>query len=186
MATVVGKVTQDFRSYFLDHVGNIYESADTTNTATQKWHFGVTYFRYGEGGWIDPGSGRVQRTPVDDDIRRASAPLIQDLDAAVDSTRALIDQRYPSDSRAVSSYMPLTSGDITKVSARVLEITCTLDLGDFNDDGLGNNPEIWELGIYMDHPTQSGQKLLVFYGTLSDKQTKTSAAQLSNTMRITF
>lgn len=184
MAVIVGKVTEDFRKYMLRLIAKTNEASDTTNTGTAKWNFGITHFKYGEGGWIDPGSGRVRRNPVEDDIRYQSGVLIQDLDAEVDATRPLIDQRYPADSRAVFQ-KALTSGDITHLTDRILAITCTLDTSEFNDDGSGNDPEIWELGVFMDHPTESGEKLLAFYGTF-DKQTKTSAISLSNTMKITF
>lgn len=147
----------------------------------------IKFFKVGEGGWQDPGSGKRARTP-DNSLRRLSAPLIQDLDCIVDPTRASIDQRYPSDSRAYFK-KNLISTDFTFEAPNVLKVRCTLDYSEFNDDGFGNYPEIWEIGVFADHPTIGGlaadQGLMIAYGTFP-LESKTPAKQIENYMRLVF
>jgi hypothetical protein len=110
--------------------------------------------------------------------------LIQDLDALVDPTRAVIDQRYPADSRATFS-KALNPVDISFTGTTTLRIECLLDFSDFNDDGFSNNPEIYEIGIFTDHPTEAGESLMVAYGTFP-VQIKDNATQLLNIVNIVY
>lgn len=182
MAVVPGVVTADARLYLPQLLGGIYQPG-TTTVAGSIWNPTLTHFKVGEGGWIDPGSGKVPRTP-DPALRRLSAPLIQDLDAIVDATRAPIDQRYAVDERATFE-KALTSGDFLFEGPTTIRVRCLLDFAEFNDDGFGNDPEIYEIGVFCDHPVEAGEKLMVAYGTFP-VQTKDNSKQLENLIRITF
>lgn len=131
----------------------------------------IDQFRVGEGGWIQTLAGRVARTPD---------PSLTDLDVAINPSR------YPLDSRA-SFAKALAPGDITYTSLTdggMLEVTCLLDFGEFNDDGYGNFPNIQEIGLFSDNPSAPG-KIMVAYVTLA-MQEKNPAVQLSNAVKISF
>ena len=170
MAVIPAVVTEDAKVFLPQMLGGL---------VTFKV---IVSFKVGEGGWIDPGTGKEPRDP-ESDLRRLDNGL-QDIDAIVDPTRAGVDQRYPSDSRG-SFEKSLVLSDMSFVSPNKLEIRCLLDLADFNDDGNGNNPEIWEIGVFTDHPTVGGQKLMMAYGTFP-QQVKTSGAPILNIVRIVF
>lgn len=154
---VVGAATEDARKYLPQILGGIVAQGYTVGTSSI-----FTHFKVGEGGWIDPGSGRVARAP-DATLRRLDNS-IQDIDSIVDPTRLLINQRYPASERA-TFMKALTPADISFVAPTKLQIRCFLDFGEFNDDGFGDFPEIWEVGIFGTHPTVGGQKLMWGYGT---------------------
>jgi hypothetical protein len=183
MAIIPGVVTEDARKYWPQLIGTLFTPATTTNTGATEWDPRIKTFKVGEGGWIDPGPGREARTP-DATLRRVTAPLIQDIDALVDPTRAPIDQRYPADSLGTFE-KALTGTDFTFEAPTTIRIKCLLDFADFNDDGNGNDPEIFEIGIFCDHPTESGEKLMLAYATFP-KQIKDNTKQLENVVRIVF
>ena len=129
----------------------------------------LVQFKYGEGGWIDPGGGPVPRTPD---------PTLTDIDAILDPLRPVPSQRYPATSWA--SYAKLfIGGDITFVAPNTIRCRCFLDLAEFNDDGYGNSPEVWELGVF-----DSGGRM-IGYGTFPI-QIKDNTKVLDNTMIFTF
>lgn len=188
MAIVVAKLTEDALKYWPQLFGGLMGDPSTTTVPgvpPTSWDPRIKFFKVGEGGWMDPGSGRVRRTPVKD-LRRLSSPLIQDLDCVVDATRALIDQRYASDERATFK-KDLTAGDFSFTAPSTIEIQCLLDFAEFNDDGDGNDPEIWEIGIFMDHPEVGSldpdEGLMIAYGTV-DEQIKNAGKQILNVVRI--
>lgn len=183
MAIVAAVVTEDARKYWPQFFGGLLGDPATSTSVGVQWDPRISHFMVGEGGWVDPGGGKVPRTP-DTTLRRLSAPLIQDLDAAIDPTRPGIDQRYPSDSLATFSKV-LGPGDMSFTGTSTLRIECLLDFADFNDDGFANSPEIYEIGIFMDHPTEAGESLMVAYGTFP-VQVKDSGTQLLNIVNITF
>jgi len=150
MAIVPAVVTEDARVYFPQMQAGL---------VPYKL---INYFKVGEGGWIDPGGGAVARTPVDN-LRRLDNSL-QDIDAIVDTTRAALDQRYPADSQNYYG-KTLTISDFSFISPNKLEIRCNLDSAEWLDDGYGNSPEIWEIGVFCDHPVVGGQRLMIAYGT---------------------
>lgn len=187
MAVIPAVVTDDARKYFPQFFGGLMGAPGTPTvpgTPPTVWDPRIKFFKVGEGGWVNPGSGDVPRTP-DSSLRMLSSPLIQDLDAAVDPTRAAINQRYSSTGRATFK-KDLSVSDISYVGSNTIEIDCLLDFTDFNDDGYGNSPEIWEIGIFVDHPEVGGlatdQGLMIAYGTFP-KEVKTSAKQILNTVR---
>lgn len=123
----------------------------------------ITLFRVGEGGWVDTAAGTVPRTP---------SPALTDLDCTLNP------DRYPTTSRAVYE------GAIEDIGivGSTLVFTCTIPMGSFNDDGNGDFPEIWEIGLFMS--IEAGE-VMVAYGTMQ-AQTKTPAGQLTNTVRLSL
>lgn len=183
MAIVEAVITEDARKYWPQFFGGLANDPATSTLVGSTWDPRINLFKVGEGGWVNPGGGAVPRTP-DPALRRLAAPLIQDLDAIVDAGRPLIDQRYAADSRATFS-KALTPANVLFEGTSAIRVDCLLDFADFNDDGFGNNPEIYEIGLYSDHPTEAGEYLMVAYGTFP-VQIKDNATQLLNTIRITF
>lgn len=177
MPVVIGVATEDARKYLPQILGGL---------VTQSYTVGInsifTHFKVGEGGWINPGGGPIPRAP-DATLRRLDNS-IQDIDAIVDPTRLLINQRYLASERA-SFEKALTVADFSFVPPTKLEIRCFLDFGDFNDDGFGNDPEMWEIGVFGTHPTVGGQKLLWGYGTFNVQQ-KNVGVTIENLLRIVF
>jgi len=182
MAVIPGVVTDDARLYLPQILGGLFIPASVTDTGASEWDPRIKTFKVGEGGWIDTGSGAVPRAPVSD-LRRVSAPLIQDLDCVVDPTRAPADQRYPSDSLATFE-KALTGADFLFEAPTTIRIRCRLETIDFNDDGFGNKPSIFEIGVFADHPVESGEKLLVAYATFPEQVKQ--PLPLENFIRITF
>jgi hypothetical protein len=174
--------TNDYISYLLKFAAGLQGDPATSTVVGTQWDPRIKVFKVGEGGWIDTLGGRQARPP-DPDLRRATAPFIQDLDAVVDSTRDVANQRYPALGRT-SFTKNLVSGDFSVVSPNVIQVTCRLDMGDFNVSDSGGSPEIWELALFCAHPTVAGQRLMVAYCTFSG-QVKTSAAPIENIVQLT-
>lgn len=124
-----------------------------------------TTFKVGEGGWVDAVGGPVRRTPS------AAYTTID----ALDGSRSLL---YATDSRASFS-KTLIPADFTFTAPSTMEVRCLLDFGEFNDDGFGHSPEIWELGVF------DGDGNMVAYATFP-KQIKDNTKQLENIVKITF
>jgi len=115
---------------------------DTCKTQWAKMHGDlipfskISFFRMGEGGWQNPGP-----------VPRIPDPTFTDLDALLDPSRALINQRYAADER-FAYQKSFVGGDIVEISPGVLRCRCFLDFGEANNDGFGNSPEFWEIGVY--------------------------------------
>lgn len=184
MPTIDAVVTDDACRYYAMFFGGILATPGTpTNVLTPVWDPRWRCVRWGEGGWVDPGSGRVPRSPSPS-LRRLANPQIQDLDAAVDVTRGG-SARYAADERAVFQKNINWSTDVDYVEPGVAKIRCILGTGEFNDDGFGNPPEIWEIGVFSDHPLISGQLLMVAYGTMA-RVTKIPSEEVERIIRIRF
>jgi len=188
MAVIQAVVTDDARKYWPQFIGGIFGAPGTPTVPGNPptaWDPRLKFFKVGEGGWVDPGGGKVRRTPVPD-LVRLTAPLIQDIDSSVDSTRAVPDQRYAAATR-VTFAKSLVVTDVTFIVPSTIEVECLLDFSDFNDDGFGNSPEIYEIGIFSDHPTTAGlasdQGLMVAYGTFP-VEVKDNTKQILNVVRI--
>lgn len=173
MADILAAVTEDYRQFLTQLACGLI-----------VWDPTPTHFKVGEGGWRDRGAGPEQRTPVNN-LKLLSAPFIPELDCVVDPTRSLVDQRYPTNSRGTFE-KALVGGNITNPSTFVMRVECFLDFGEFNADGFGNNPEIWELGIFCDHPTLMGQKLMIAYATLITGFIKTGLVQFDRFVKVSF
>jgi len=124
---------------------------------------GIAAFRVGEGGWIDPGTGAVRRMPD---------ATLTNLDCIVNPSR------YPVTGRAWAEFA-VGAGDFTFVAPSSAKVRCFLDFGDFNDDGFGNFPEIWEIAIF----DSDGDMLA--YGTFP-KQIKDPTKEIENFVSISF
>lgn len=101
----------------------------------------ITAFSVGEGGWQDLPAGRFPRDPTDPGPGNNRGPMLTDLDVILNPGD------YPADSQATFT-KALAAPDFVTSGNTVLEVTCTLDAGDFNDDGFGNFPEIYEIGLF--------------------------------------
>ena len=197
MAIILAAVTEDARKYWPQFFGTL---LGISNNATANvppgpvsWDPRLMSFKVGEGGWIDPGGGPVPRPP-DPTLRVIAAPPndVQDLDAIVDPTRPLISQRYPATSIATFE-KALIPANFTYLAPSTIQVRCFLDFGDFNDDGFANSPEIWEIGIFSDHPsfsravigTPGAKRLMVAYGTIP-KEIKDATKQIEHFLRVVF
>jgi hypothetical protein len=194
MAIIPATVTTDARQYWASMLAggpvNGVGSPGTPTVIGTTWDPRIKTFCYGEGGWLTSGLGKVARTP-DPALRRLDTG-IQAMDWEVDQTRALIDQRYIqnplSADYSIGSYeKALDISDFTYESPNTLRVRCFLDYPEFNEDyaGSGRNPEIWELALFSDHPTQAGQKLMVAYATFP-METKNVARQIENVIRLVW
>jgi hypothetical protein len=215
MAVIPAAVTDEAREWWPRLIG-LKAGAPGASTITPgdppaQWDPRIKFFKVGEGGWVNPGGGPEPRTPPESNLKwitstgYPSPATFTDIDAAVDITRAAaaVTTRYGSTSRATFS-KSLSTSDIVFVSPSIIEIECLLDFGEFNDDGFSNSPEIWEIGIFSDHPEfvnaspypQGGPfpanplnvgtpGLMVAYGTFP-MQTKDATKQILNVVRILF
>lgn len=180
VTTLASVVTEDARLYYAQfHAGLGPTPGTPTNVGGSVWDPRWKYIRWGEGGWQNPGPTR--RTP-DASLRRLAAPLIQDLDAAVDVTRGT--PRYAADERAVFQ-KAIAPADVSYISPGIAQVRCLLDFGEFNNDGFGNSPRIWELGLFADHPAEAGQLLMVAYATF-DVEVKTALRQVEKFLKVRF
>jgi len=125
MATVIGVMTEGFEE------------------GLSKWHANVAGgyadridgggFRIGEGGWVDI-PPKVPKTPD---------PTLTDLDCVVNPGSYPVDSRYVFPGVGTKAFK-----SITWVAPNVVRLECEVDFGEANDDGFGNPPEFWELGVF--------------------------------------
>lgn len=85
-------------------------------------------FKIGEGGWINPGGGKEPDVP---------SATLTDITAT----------SYPAGSQYYFT-KALTAGDLTFTAPTRLEIRCYVTDSEANDDGGGNSPEFFELGVF--------------------------------------
>jgi len=189
MAVVVACVTNGARQYWPQFFGGML-GISAGATTPGAWNPLIKTFKIGRGGWIDPGSGPVPRSPD---------PTLTDLDVILDYSRSGPDKRYTSLAGNIMFLeKSLSPGNFSFITTSTLNVQCLLDFGDFNDiQGVPSNPpggstlspsgtppQLYELGLFTDHPSGSG-KLMVMYGTFTAEQ-KTSAKQILNQVQITF
>lgn len=141
----------------------------------------ISYFRVGEGGWTDPGSGRVRRNPPD--------RTLTDLDIVLDAGRSAPDKRYNVGENLGYFQKALTPSDFVFEGPSVLRVRCFLDFGEYNTENAAGAtlvynvggpyvaPEIWEIGLY------DGGNNLVAYGTIP-LQVKDGTKQIENLVRM--
>jgi len=138
----------------------------------------IAYFKVGEGGWVDPGTGREPRVPD---------PALLDLDILVDVSRAPGDKRYNVGENFGYFQKALIGLDFSEPGAGILRVSCLLLNGDYNlkSDGVlvynvGGpyiSPEIWEIGLY------DGDGDMIFYGTFA-REIKDATRMIENVCRI--
>jgi hypothetical protein len=125
----------------------------------------VDSFKVGEGGYKVELSGNVPRTPD---------PTLTDLDIVVNPGQ-YVDPTTP-------FQKALVLADFTKTYSPagfpILEVSCLLDFLEYNDDGLGNFPEIYEIGLFAG-------TTMIAYGTF-DQQTKTPGNQIPFIVTLNF
>jgi hypothetical protein len=153
MAIITGVITDEAKEALAKYWGGLVSYTIT-----------IDEFKVGEGGWETTPAGPSPRTPD---------ASLTDLDAIENPSR------YTVDSRATFA-KALTVGEMTFTAPATLEVACSLTALEFNDDGYGNAPEIWEIGLFSDKP--GGGRMMVAYGTFP-KQTKTPAP-LDNVVKI--
>ena len=88
-------------------------------------------FKIGEGGWIDPGGGKEPLPPD---------ATLTDLTAGTGIYVA------PSDFIFTKAFVP--ASDFTFISSARAQLRCLILTSEANDDGHGNPPELFELGIF--------------------------------------
>jgi hypothetical protein len=109
--------------------------------------FRVDSFKIGEGGWVMAGAAKVQRAPD---------PTLTDLDCIQNPSRYAADERY-------HYTKSIAAGKVVELSPTSVKVECILDVSQGNDDGFGNAPEFWEIGLYdtdgdmISHTTFYGQ-----------------------------
>lgn len=142
----------------------------------------IAYFRIGEGGWIDPGTGRVRRDP---------SATLTNLDLAMDPGRSNPNKRYSIGQNLGYFQKTLTGADFTFEGPSTLRIRCFLDYGEYNTKnapgttlvynfgGTYTAPEIWEIGVF------DAANNLIAYGTVP-QQTKDGTKQIENVVRLVF
>ena len=189
MAVVVATVTDLARQYWPQFFGTMLGITSGASTPG-NWNPLIRSFKIGRGGWIDPGTGKVPRTPDSS---------LTDLDVILDYGRSAPAKRYTSLSGNIMFVeKTLALSDFTFTAPSTLKIRCLLDFPDFNDiqgtpstppgggvlPPAGINPDLYELGVFSDHPSGTGE-LMVIYGTFN-AETKTSAKQIENDALLTF
>jgi hypothetical protein len=121
-----------------------------------------TTFKFGEGGWDDPGSGK-EPLPPDSTLLDVTA-----------GTGAFIS---PSDYIFQKAFVPVS--DFTFVAPARAQLRCFVDTGEANDDGHGNPPEFFELGIF-----DAAGNMLVY--STYPLEVKTSSKALEHIIFIDF
>lgn len=129
----------------------------------------IDYFKIGMGGWNADGS---PRTP---------SPALTDLDIVLDQARDAAEKRYPL--LTVPPYnityeKEFLPGQLA-ASSNVLTATCEVLNAEYNDDGLGDSPIIWEIGLY------DTDGLMMVYGTFNGI-TKNTDRALNFPIRMTI
>jgi len=121
-------------------------------------------FKMGEGGWTDPGSGKE---PIPPDVTLTDVTALS----------------FPAGSQYIFS-KDLTGADLTFTSPTRCEIRCFVTSGEANDDGLGNPPEFFELGVFDDTIANGFGNMLV-YSTFPI-EVKTASKALEHLIFIDF
>lgn len=116
----------------------------------------AAYFRMGVGGYVELGGGRSPKAPD---------PALHDIES-VTSSLYYFEKQFG-------------ATDLVFVSPSIMQVRCKLDGIESNDDGSGNEPKFFELGIFDD------QGVLVAYTTFPE-QTKASNKILTNYVQCYF
>jgi len=138
----------------------------------------ISYFKVGEGGWVDPGTGREPRTPD---------PSLTDLDIIEDVARIPANKRYNVGENMGYFTKSLVAGDFSSPASGILRVSCMLLNAEYNLESDGTliydvggpyaSPEIWEIGLF------DQDNDMILYGTFA-KETKDATKQIENICRL--
>ena len=117
----------------------------------------AVYFKIGMGGYVDTPSGRVPKDPN---------PALTDIEAT----------GAPGD---FSIQKNLNALDFVFIAPSTMQIRCQLSGSEANDDGLGNAPRLFEVGIFDDNGN------MLIYATFPE-QTKAANKILTNYVQAYF
>jgi len=148
-ANLTGIITNRGREIFAKAFGRL-------GTGIESYAF---KFKYGEGGFIQTVNGRIPKDP-DDGVAL--------LDVEAESTPGLF---------AFSKNLVVT--DLTFIAPSTMQVRCRLVELDANDNGFGENPRFFELGVFDQNDN------LMIYTTFAE-QTKTSNKILTNFVQVVF
>lgn len=124
MTTVIGVMTHDFEEGWSKHHAGAGGFTDDIATGG---------FRIGEGGWVN----------IPPKVPKAPSPALSDLDCVENPAS------YPADSRyAFPAVGAKAFSSVTWVAPNIVRLECVVDFTEANDDGSGNPPEFWELGVF--------------------------------------
>lgn len=115
------------------------------------------YFKIGEGGYIFNGVGNVPKTPN---------PALTDVEA----TGAPGDYFFQKD---------FSAADIVFIAPSTIRFRCKVLPTEANDDGLGNSPKFFEIGIFDQNDNMMG------YCTF-DEQTKNASKTITTFVQFYF
>lgn len=148
-------------------------NAVITLAARKKWcetdastvaHAALSYFKIGEGGWINDNGFKVTRAPD---------PSLTDLDCILDSSRPIGLQRYPAAQR-YSFQKSFTGGDVSLELAKTVLAECAL----LTTEGNGGSGMFWEIGVFDAAGT------MIVYATFTEGEYKDSGLTLQRDVRI--
>jgi hypothetical protein len=118
----------------------------------------AAYFRIGVKGYLDTVQGRIPKDPD---------PSLTDVEA------------NGSDASNYRLQKSFSSSDVVFLTPSTIQFRCRLVATEGNDDGDGNNPRFFEIGIF------DSNDVLIAYGTF-DEQTKNPAKILTNYVQVVF
>lgn len=124
-------------------------------------------FGYGEGGYTVSGTGKIPKTPD---------PTLLTLEAVT----------MPPPENFIFGHN-FVAADVSFISPSTIEFRCRLVPSEANDDGYGNLPKFFELGIF-DGPLDAFNKPtgnMICYTTF-DEQTKSATKSLVSYIQVVF
>ena len=153
MPTVVATYTAAGLQAYLNRLGQVNPTLSLIDT-----------FKVGEGGFKVEALGNVPRVPD---------PTLTDLDIIVNPSRYVVNPTPTFQKALGPGDFAVTPSD----NGGVLEATCLLDFAEYNNDGAGNFPQIYEIGLFAG-------SLMVAYGTFNE-QGKDPGSQIPFTVALT-
>ena len=123
MATIIGVITDAGREKWSKYMAGVVGIDDIAGGG----------FRIGEGGWIN----------IPPKVPKSPNATLTDLDCIVSAGSYPVDSRYVFPTVGTKAF-----NSVLWVSPSIIRLECLLDFTDANDDGFGNPPEFWELGVY--------------------------------------
>lgn len=153
--------TSSARAKYAKKLGNLFVPANVLSY--------ISSFKLGIGGWNGDGSPRWPST------------ALTDLDIIIDQSRDPAEKRYPlltAPPYNISFQKNFISGQLA-TSANVLTALCEVSVSEYNDDGNGGSPTVWEIGLFDTDGT------MIVYATFNGI-TKLPSRALSFPIRMTI